>query len=174
MKLSEITETTPLVKDFTQRLAKSVKQAIVSVVIGKVKRTGGVSALPIDINLENGQVATPYLRLENDKPDIFRIDINGKQLPTTGDFSNEYKPSFNKSVDEVAQFIVRGQSSFDTNRTKLKPARVSSQSESQTQKKQLDELTAQASELDQQIATKQGEKQVLQDKLTALKATQIA
>lgn len=188
IKLSDITEKTPLVKDFIQRLAKTTKQAVATTIVGKVKRTGGVSALPIDINLENGQVVTIYTRIITDinqdtkvvrpqppryTPDIFRVDVNGKQMPTTGDFSNDYKPSFNKSVDEVAQFIAQGQKAFDTKRTALKPARISGQSETMTQKKQLDELTAKAVELDQQIEIKQGEKQVLQDKLTTLKSQQI-
>ena len=188
IKLSDITEKTPLVKDFIQRLAKTTKQAVVTTIVGKVKRTGGVSALPIVINLENGQVVTIYTRIITDinqdikvvrpqppryTPDIFRVDVNGKQMPTTGDFSNDYKPSFNKSVDEVAQFIAQGQKAFDTKRTALKPARIGGQSETMTQKKQLDELTAKAVELDQQIEIKQGEKQVLQDKLTTLKSQQI-
>ena len=46
MKLTDITEKTPLIKDFGARLAKSTKQKVVATVFNKVKRVAGVSAMP--------------------------------------------------------------------------------------------------------------------------------
>lgn len=168
MKLSEIKETTPLVKDFYKRFEKSVKEKIVSSVLNKAKRVAGVSAIPIDLNLENGQVVTIYLRIIDDKPDIFRVDVNGRQMPTTGDFSNEYKPSFNLSVDEVASFVRQGQSAFDKKRAKVKVKPISPKRETVSIKQQIQDFKSQSHELDQVISQKQLEKQALVDQLAVL------
>ena len=54
MKLSDITEKTLLVKDFSKRLAKSTKQAIPIIDVEKVARVGGASVRPVNMVLENG------------------------------------------------------------------------------------------------------------------------
>ena len=78
MKLSDITEKTPLVKDFVNRLAKTTKQAIVNTTVEKTKRVSGASARAVNIAFENGQNVKAYIRVVGDAFDIFRIDINGK------------------------------------------------------------------------------------------------
>lgn len=168
MKLSELSEKNPLIRDFSNRLAKSTKQPINSTQFNKIKRVSGVSALPVDFHLAHGQNVTIYLRLIEGNPDIFRIDVNDKQLPTTGDFSNDYKPSFNKSVDEIANVIVKGQSNFDKKRTAVKTASTSSRNNT-SQRQKLADLTQQIGEIDSQIQQKQAEKQALIDQLDALK-----
>lgn len=169
MKLSDTTEKTPLIKDFKQRLAKTLGESVVAVIIGKVKRTGGISALPVDFNLENGQQVTTYLRVIDEKPDMYRIDINGKQIPTTGDFSNEYKPSFNKSVDEIAMFVKTGQTAFNAKVAKQKVKSPIAKNPNLSITKKIEQFNQQADKLDHQIELKTAEKQGLENRLAGIK-----
>ena len=128
MKLSDITAKTKLVADFSKRLSYSVKEKIVATEVEKVKRLSGASVRPVSLALENGQTVKIYLRLVDggEKYDIFRIDINGKMIPIAGDFDNNYKPSFNASVDALATMIKTGQKQFDAKRAKTKVRKPSS------------------------------------------------
>ncbi|MDO4440570.1 MAG: hypothetical protein Q4B81_00120 [Moraxella sp.] len=169
MKLSELTEKSTPIKEFVQRLAKSTKQRAISVVAHKAKRISGVSARPFDIHLENGQVVVVYVRTVNEKADIFRIDLNGKQMPTTGDFGTEYMPAFYQSVDEVAAFVVRGQQAFDKKRAKVKVKRPSAKP-SQSMSARLEALATQSVELDAQITAKQSKVDELYAQIEQIKA----
>lgn len=174
MKLADLSEKTPLIKDFSQYLAKSVGESIVTTVIGKAKRISGVSATPVDFNLENGQVVTTYIRVIDDKFDMYRVDVNGKQLPTTGDLDNEYKPSFKKSVDEIGNFVKRGQAGFDKKQASTKVRVASSRNASVSMAKQIQELKVQSKELDNQLATAEQTEKTLVEQLAAAKNNKIA
>ena len=170
MKLSEITEKTPLVKDFSNRLAKSTKQAIVALTIDNVKRVSGASVRPVNIVLENGQSVKIYLRLakEDEALDLIRMDINGKNVPLTGDFDNSYKPSFNQSVDSVAAIIKNGQKAFETKRAKAKVRPPSTGPRPMNKAQQKNALLEIAKERDVIIETKTKEKQTLEAQLEQL------
>ena len=192
MKLSDITADTKIIKDFSKRLATSTKEVIVSTIVGKAKRTSGISTIPVDFNMENGQLVTIYTRIitqqdvnyqsegksakknqaypptSRDMIDIFRVDINNKQMPTTGDFDNSYKPSFNKAVDEVADFVKNGQVAFDKKRSAVKVAPTKNNNNSLLALgKQIQALQQKAKELDVIIESKRGELKVLEGKLAA-------
>lgn len=174
MKLADLTEKTPLVKDFSQYLAKSVGEAIVAIVVNKAKRISGVSATPVDFNLENGQVVTAYIRVVDEKYDMYRVDVNGKQLPTTGDLDNEYKPSFKKSVDEIANFVKRGQAGFDKKQASTKVRVASSnRNASVSMAKQIQELKVQSQELDNQLTNAEQTEKTLVEQLAAAKNNKI-
>ena len=172
MKLSDITEKTPLVKDFVSRLAKSAKQAIPIVEIEKVKRVAGASVRPVNMVLENGQTVTIYLRLaaEDEALDLIRMDINGKNVPLSGDFDNSYKPSFNASVDAIANTIKTGQKAFEVKRAKLKvkAPRLTGAAAPMNKAQQKKALLETAAELDVTIKNKTAEKATLQDQLQNL------
>lgn len=169
MKLSDINEKTEIIKDFSKQLSKTTKQRIASTVFGKIKRTSGISVMPVDFTLENLQVVTLNMRIIDDKPDIFRVDINGKAFVSTGDFSNEYKPSFNKSVAEVGKAVLLGQDKFNKSLSRQKaPRKTTNKSTRISQKQTLANLDELAQQLDQQIEQKQAEKQVLIEQLQAI------
>lgn len=175
MKLSEITEKTSLVKDFVNRLAKSTKQQVVVVDVLRTSRVSGASARPVHIALEGGQVVKLYIREapesdNKDGLDIFRIDINSKTQPTTGDFDNSYKPSFNASVDEIASIVKRGQKVFAARRARSKVVRTKRNRAPQNKAQILSELKEQSLELDKVISTKQEEKSGLEAQLEQIKA----
>ena len=170
MKLSDITEKTPLVKDFSNRLAKSTKQAVVVLSVEKVKRVAGASVVPVNMILENGQSVKIYLRLakEDEALDLIRLDINDKNVPMTGDFDNSYKPSFNLSVDGVAAIINNGQKAFDTKQAKVKVRSPSTGPRPMNKTQQKNALIETAKELDAIIDTKSKEKQTLEVQLEQL------
>ena len=170
MKLSDITEKTPLVKDFSNRLAKSTKQAVVVLNVENVKRVAGASVRPINMILENGQSVKIYLRLakENEALDLIRMDINDRNVPMTGDFDNSYKPSFNQSVDGVAAIINNGQKAFETKRAKAKVRKPSTGPRPMNKAQQKNALLETAKELDVTIETKTKEKQTLEAQLEQL------
>ena len=168
MKLSAITAKTPLVKDFVARLAKSAKQAIPIVEIEKTKRLAGATVRPVLMVLENGQEARIYLRLagEGDKLDIYRIDLNTKQIPISGDFDNSYKPSFNLSVDAIAAMITSGQKAFTAKMAKTKTkAAPKTGSAPKNIAQQHKEALEQSADLDKVIAAKTKEKEQLTEQL---------
>ena len=168
MKLSDITNKTPLVKDFSNRLAKTAKQAIPIVEVGKSQRLAGATVRPVLMVLENGQEVTVYLRLagEGDKLDIYRIDLNGKQIPISGDFDNSYKPAFNLSVDAIASIIISGQKAFTAKMAKTKvKASPKSGTTPKNRAQQHVILLEQSGELDKVIAAKTKEKEQLTEQL---------
>lgn len=169
VKLSDITEKTLLVKDFVARLKRTTKQAIPIVNVEKIKRVSGASARPVRIALENGQVVMIYLRVTDDHFDIFRIDINGKSQPLSGDFDNSYKPVFNASVDMIANTIKTSQAAFTK---KLAQKRVKPPSNNKTigrapqnKSQQRNALLAQEKELDVTIEQKQTQISELEQQL---------
>lgn len=170
MKLADITEKTPLVKDFSKRLAKSTKQAIAILEVEKVKRVSGASVRPVNMVLENGQTVKIYLRLMTEEAaiDLIRLDINGRNVPLTGDFDNSYKPSFNQSVDGVANIINTGQKAFQTKRAKMKIRSSSAGAKPMNKSQQKAALIEAAKELDTIIATKTTKKQTLEAQLEQL------
>ncbi|MCC3344518.1 hypothetical protein [Psychrobacter sanguinis] len=179
MKLSEITEKTKLVRDFVSRLAKGTKQQVVVVDVLRVSRVSGASARPVHIALEGGQVVKIYLREapesnNSEGLDIFRIDINSKTQPTTGDFDNSYMPAFNASVDGIAGIVTQGQKAFSARRARANVAKSSRSRGPQNKTQVLQGLNDEAAELDKVIANKQAEKTDLETKLEQVKAQNLA
>lgn len=178
MKLSDITEKSPLVADFSKRLTYTAKQKIVNTEIEKTKRVSGASVRPVNFIFENGQTLKIYLRLvdgeakPNEVPpkrlDVIRIDINGKQIPMSGDYDNSYKPSFNASVDLLANAIKSGQKSFDLKRAKVKVRAPRTGKAPMNKAQQRKALLAEASDLDVVIDNKTKEKTELTEQLEKL------
>ena len=173
MKLSDITKTTPLVKKFADRLAKTTKQAVPIVDVQAVKRVSGASARPVKLILENGQSLTIYIRVIEDDAhfDIFRIDINDKIVPMTGgDYSLDYMPSFNASVDALASTITQGQAAFTKKvaqaSKRVKAPRTGSAPQNKAQ--QRNALIAGSKEMDAVITEKTKQKSELELQLENL------
>lgn len=105
--LTALSEQTPLVKKLNQGLSKAVGQAIPFVTIEKVKRSTGVSVREVGLGLENGQKVSFLLKADGD---IFRVQLNGKDLPITGDFDPS---TFNAAMTEIAGKVRANQKAFD-------------------------------------------------------------
>lgn len=172
MKLSELKKTTPLIKDLIKQLAKATKQAIPIVDIEKSKRVAGASARPVRLVFENGQVMVVYIRMADEQPDLFRIDINGKNQPLAGDYDHSYKPAFNASVAQLGAIIKKGQAAFDKKQAKKKvrkaPATTGTRKAPKNKSQQRNALVVEAGELDVIIKSKTTEKTELTRQLESL------
>lgn len=177
MKLSDITEKTQLVKDFVNQLKKATKQAIPIVEVGKVARVSGASARPVNLVLENGQTVKLFLRVvsaknDNNKDferfDIFRIDINGKAQPLSGDYDNSYRPAFDASVNALGNMLRTGQATFDKKRAKQKIRKPRTGPAPKNKTQQLNEMLNDAADFDKTIDIKTKEKEGLELQLTNL------
>lgn len=175
MKLSDITAKTKLVADFSKRLSRSTKEKIVATEVEKTKRISGASVRPVSMALENGQTVKIYLRLvdNGEKYDIFRIDVNGKMIPLSGDFDNGYDDSFNASVDALATMIKTGQKKFDAKRAKMKvrktPAKSGGGNRPMNKAQQRNALLDEIKDLDVIIQNKETEKAELTEQLAKIK-----
>lgn len=183
MKLSDITEKTQLVKDFVNQLKKATKQSIPIVEVGKVARVSGASACPVNLVLENGQTVKLFLRVvsakdDNNKDierfDIFRIDVNGKSIPLSGDYDNSYRPAFDASVNALGNLLRTGQNAFDKKRAKQKIRKPRTGPAPKNKTQQLNELVHEATDLDKTIDIKTKEKAGLEQQLTNLKKPAIS
>ena len=181
MKLSDITPKTKLVADFVKQLAKATKQAIPIVEVGKTARVSGASARPVSMTLENGQSVKLFLRVVTAKDDngkdierfdIFRIDINDKAQPLSGDFDNSYRPSFDASVNALGNMLRTGQAAFDKKRAKIKVRKPRTGPAPKNKTQQLTALQGEAGELDTVIEQKSKEKKTLEDQLETLTSQQ--
>lgn len=172
MKLSELKTTTPLIKDFVKQLKKSTKQAIPIVDIEKTKRESGVSARRVRLVFENGQVMVVYIRIADDNPDVFRIDINGRNQPLAGDYDHSYKPAFDASVAQLGAIIANGQDAFAKKQAKQKikktPTATGKRKAPQNKSQQRNALIVEAGELDVIIKNKTATKTGLEGQLANL------
>lgn len=168
MNLTDINKQTPLVREFNKALQKYLGESVISIVPQKAKRTDGISQLPMDFNLENGQVLTVFFRLVNQEPDIFSFKLNGSALPTAGDFDHNYKPAFNKSVKELASVISKKQAAFDKKRATVKVKQPRAKNSTISQQQQMKALTEQIELLEQQVNAKTQERDTLKAQLSAM------
>ncbi len=173
MELSDINEKSELVTKFVEYLAKQTRQAIPIVESQPTDRVGGVSARPIHIALEQGQIVKLFIRVVDDHADLFKITINGRNIPINGDFSLDYLPSFRASVKMIADVILKGQARFDKKRGKQSTKKAPSTTGRQAPKnktQQLKELQSTLSELDNQIEQKTQIKANLEQQLANIGA----
>lgn len=177
MKLSDFKdEKHSLAKRFIQAVNKALgkKDKIIISEVLKAKRLSGVSAKPLSCALENGQNITAYVCVsnENDVPklELFRVDINGKQLPMTNRFSDD-TAIFNKAASEVAVAVIGEQAKFDKKRSKDGMA-VVKEAQKRSDRQRKDKIQTAKTELDalnQQIAQDEGVRDELQAQLDELK-----
>lgn len=111
--LTALSEQTPIVKKLSTTLSKATGQAIPFVTIGKVKRPTGVSVREVGMGLENGQKVGFLLKADGD---IFRVLLNDKDLPITGDFDPS---TFNAAIAEIAGKVRANQKVFDKAQQKV-------------------------------------------------------
>lgn len=111
--LTALSEQTPIVKKLSTGLAKATGQAIPFVTIEKVKRSAGVSVREVGLGLENGQKVSFLIKADGD---IFRVLLNDKDLPITGDFDPS---TFNAAMSEIAGKVRANQKTFEKAQQKV-------------------------------------------------------
>ncbi|MDQ9723409.1 hypothetical protein RFX65_04470, partial [Acinetobacter baumannii] len=88
-------------------LEKATGQTIVTPEFRKIKRVAGVSVLPVAFFFSGGATLTLYIRA---LADVVKAELNDKVIVLSGDFSDDYKPTFENAVSCVAKLIREAQS----------------------------------------------------------------
>ena len=146
--LVNVSESSPLVKKFSDAIAKATGQIVISFIAQKMKKVAGESTKDLDFNLENGQVVTLVVRTDGD---VVRTKLNGRDLPLKSELfhfsadsfalltpataklslaaneADRKSPAavFAKAVAEIAERVRKNQASFDKRRAqeKIKPVK---------------------------------------------------
>jgi len=154
LNLAAVTATTPYIKKIQSALEKATGQTIVTPEFRKIKRVAGVSVLPVTFFFSGGATLTLYVRA---LADVVKAELNDKVIVLSGDFSDDYKPTFDNAVNGVSKLIREAQSKIqDQNKrekVRLPPRRSSVDQkaiEVQEQEQKLDEdLAKQTAQRDQ-------------------------
>ncbi|MEN3978242.1 hypothetical protein [Acinetobacter sp. CWB-B33] len=166
INLAAITDQTPYVQKIKGALEKATGQSIPLTEIKKVQRKGGISVAPITFLFAGGQELTLFARAS---ADVFKASLNGKEIVLSGDFSDDYKQTFDNAVSGVAQLIRTAQPKIEQQNKKERvniPRRKSNSiqmqlSEKLDQEKQVDQevadKTAQRDQLIQQLEQAKGQ-----------------
>lgn len=144
--LVNVSESSPLVKKFSDAIAKATGQMVISFIAQKMKKVAGEATKDLDFNLENGQVVTLVVRTDGD---VVRTKLNGRDLPLKSELfhfsadsfalitpangkltlaaneADRKSPAavFAKAVAEIAERVRKSQAGFDKRRAqeKVKP-----------------------------------------------------
>lgn len=167
LNLATLTNKDPYIEKIRTALETATGQQIPAgtVEVGKVKRVSGVSAVPVTFAFAGGQSLTLYVRAT---ADVFKAELNGKVIVLSGDFSNDWKQTFDAAVSGVAKLVRDGQKAkqAENARQKVKIPRAPSQSVT-AKIKEAQELEAQ---LDQRITEKTAQRDQLKEKLEQARA----
>jgi hypothetical protein len=109
-KLAAVTPDTPYIKKIKSALEKATGQSIPLVEIKKVQRKGGVSVVPIFLVFAGGQELTLFARAS---ADVFKSELNGKEIVLPGDFSDDYQQTFDNAVSGMAKLIRESQAKVE-------------------------------------------------------------
>lgn len=165
LNLTAITNQTPYVQKIKGALEKASGQSIPLTEVKKVQRKGGVSVVPIVFLFAGGQELTLFARAS---ADVFKASLNGKEIVLSGDFSDDYKQTFdNDAVSGVAQLIRTAQPKLEKQNKDEKVNIPRRQSNSIP--KQLSEKLEQEKQLDQEIADKTTQRDQLLQQLEQAK-----
>lgn len=117
LNLTAVTTDTPYIKKIKAALEKAAGQSIPLVEIKKVQRKGGVSVVPIFLVFAGGQELVLYARAS---ADVFKAELNGKEVVLSGDFSDDYQQTFDNAVSGLAKLIRSSQAKVEQQNRKDK------------------------------------------------------
>ena len=146
LNLTALTDKSPYIQKIKAALEKATGQNIPLVETAKVQRKGGVSVVPAVFMFAGGQELTLYIRAS---ADVFKAALNGKEIVLSGDFSDDYKQTFDNAVSGAAQLIRTAQPKIEQQNKKDKvniPRRPSN-----SVPQQLEEKREEETKLDQDI-----------------------
>lgn len=168
LNLTAVTPDTPYIKKIKSALEKATGQSIPLVEIKKVQRKGGVSVVPVVLVFAGGQELTLFARAS---ADVFKSELNGKEIVLPGDFSDDYQQTFDNAVSGIAKLIREAQPKVEQQnqkeKVKLPPRKnrsiqqqISDKREEETQLDQeLSNLTSQRDQLLEQLKQAQAQKE---------------
>lgn len=161
LNIEGLTDKTPEVVKLRTALEKATGQQVAIVNVEKSSRKSGVSVRPVAFVLgDESQIVTFLVRQGGD---IYRVQINGKDFPLTGDItlsSETYqKKSFNLAISQIADAVRNGAAAFRKKQQAIKipPATKKDKNGRVTPKnttQMLKQIVAEEAELDAVINTK--------------------
>lgn len=174
LNLAGLTVDNAYIGRIKSELENATGQKIPIIEIGKVKRVEGISSVPVRLVFAGGQEAILAVRAS---ADVYKVTLNGKAFACSGDFSDDYKPTFDSAVISVATAIRKGQAKFEQARSKEKvkipPARDDKGRLVPTSTTaRYKQVIADEAELDKGIAEKTAQRDQLQQQIAQIKAQQ--
>lgn len=163
LNLAAVTATTPYIKKIQSALEKATGQTIVTPEFRKIKRVAGVSVLPVTFFFSGGATLTLYVRAV---ADVTKAEINDKVVVLSGDFSDDYKPTFDNAVKGVAKLIRDAQSKIQA-QNKREKVRLPPRRTSVDQKAK--EVEEQEQKLDEDLAKQTAQRDQLLEKIELAK-----
>lgn len=160
LNLTAVTPETPYIKKIKAALEKATGQSLPLLEIKKVQRKAGVSVVPVFIVFAGGQELTLYARAS---ADVVKAELNGKEFVLPGDFSDDYKQTFDNAVSGTAKLVRESQSKVQQQNQKEKVKLPPRNNRSVTQQisdkreqeqlidKELEDLTSQRDQLREQL-----------------------
>lgn len=155
LNLTTLTDQHTYIQKIKKALVQAVGQEIPIINVSKVKRTGGVSASPVEFIFAGGQSLLLFIRAG---ADAFKAKLNGKEIVLSGDFSNDLKMTFNNGVDGVARLIRNGQKKFEASRNREK-VKIPQGDNDGTKSQRAKAVTAQIA--DAKVAEKEIDQQII-------------
>ncbi|MDH0032567.1 MULTISPECIES: hypothetical protein [unclassified Acinetobacter] len=146
LNLTAVTPDTPYIKKIKAALEKAAGQSIPVVEVKKVQRKAGVSVVPAFFVFAGGQELTLYARAS---ADVIKAELNGKEIVLSGDFSDDYQPTFDNAVSGLAKLIRETQPKIEQQNQKDKVKLPPRNNRSINQ--QLNDKREEESQLDQEI-----------------------
>lgn len=143
LDFADLSEQNKAVNTLKEKLSKACKQGVPFVTTAKATRTAGVSTKPLEFGLENGQKVTFLVRNDGD---IFRVQLNGKDLPLKADYT-----MLDAMTKEIGGKVIDSQKSFSARMAKaiVKIPKVASKL--LTTKQRMTQLTEQEATIDRSL-----------------------
>lgn len=98
-----------LIEKTLNSFLKSAQQKVESIAVEKAKRIAGVSVAPVQYTLSGQQALDFLLRADGD---VYRVKLNGKDYPLTGDLNPDTDSTFKAAIKELARAVITGQAKF--------------------------------------------------------------
>lgn len=165
LNLVNLTHDHSYIQKIKKALEQTTGQEVAHIDIRKVKRVAGTSVAPVQIVFADSQELILFVRAG---ADVFKAQLNGKDIVLSGDFSDDYKPTFDAAVTGVAKLIRGAQPKVQAENAKQKVKLPPRRSPSVTQ--QIKVLSEEEKQLDQTIADKTLQRDQLIDRLEQAKA----
>lgn len=171
LNLVALTEKEPIVQKFKKALEGATGQTIPIINLEKVKRVSGVSIRPVELVFAGGQKVTLLFRQAGD---VYRVLINGKDLPMAGDLGIQYEASFKAGIAEIADAVRNGQKAFEKKQSQQKVVLPGTTRTSKNTTQTLKQVQAEIVQNDEIIAQKTQARDALQQQLLLKQQQQVA
>jgi len=163
LNLAAVTATTPYIKKIQSALEKATGQTVVTQEFRKIKRVAGISVLPVTFFFSGGATLTLYIRA---LADVVKAELNDKVVVLSGDFSDDYKLTFDNAVNGVSKLIREAQSKIQ-DQNKREKVRLPPRRSSVEQKAK--EVQEQEQILDEELAKQTAQRDQLLEKIELAK-----